>query len=398
MVVNPIGLPVTLSIGAGRDADSFGELFRYASLSLEMALSRGGDQAVIKNKFNFDFYGGRAKETERQTKVKSRVISNALNSLIGDSSQVFVMGHSFPDLDCVGPAAGIVAIARKRGANVHIIRGTDPSPADAMMDTLAASPQYTDIFLSPTDAMVRADPRSLLVVVDTNRPEQVLSRELLDSINRVAVIDHHRRATSYIEGAALSFHETSASSASELVTELLQYILEPSDLLHEEANALLAGIVLDSKNFITRTGSRTFEAAAFLRRAGADTDQVRNFFAADLPSTIARHDIIRQAQLYRDGMAIAAMDHAVDRITAAKAADDLLSVAGINASFVLFPSEDGRIILSARSNGKVNVQIILEMLGGGGNTTGAGAQVSGRTLDEVCGELTTAIDKYCETE
>ena len=397
-VVNPNGLPVTLSIGLGKDADSFAELFQYASLSLEMALSRGGDQAVIKNRFNFEFYGGRAKETEKQTKVKSRVISNALSSLIGDSSQIFVMGHTFPDLDCSGAAAGIVALARKRGADVHIIRGADPSPADAMMDTLAALPQYADIFLSPTDALVRSDPRSLLVVVDTNRPEQVLSRDLLDSINRVAVIDHHRRAASYIEGAALSFHETSASSASELVTELLQYILEPGDLLREEANALLAGIVLDSKNFVTRTGSRTFESAAFLRRAGADTDQVRSFFAADLPSTIARYDIIRQAQLYRDGIAIAALDHTVDRVTAAKAADDLLTVAGVDASFVLFPAEDGRIILSARSNGKVNVQIILEMLGGGGNTTGAGAQVSGKTLDEVCGDLTAAIDKYCETE
>ncbi|MBO5034801.1 MAG: DHH family phosphoesterase [Oscillospiraceae bacterium] len=397
-VVNPNGLPVTLSIGAGRDADSFAELFQYASLSLEMALSRGGDQAVVKNKFNFDFYGGRAKETERQTKVKSRVMANALNSLIGDASQVFVMGHAFPDLDCVGPAAGIAAIARKRGTDIHIIRGNDPSPADAMMDRLAALPQYADVFLSPTDAIVRADPQSLLVVVDTNRPEQVLSRDLLESINRVAVIDHHRRAASYIEGATLSFHEPYASSASELVTDLLQYILKPEELLREEADALLAGIVLDSKNFVSRTGSRTFESAAYLRRAGADTDQVRSFFAADLPSTIARYDIIRQAQLYRDGIAIAVLDHPVDRVTAAKAADELLTVAGVDASFVLFPGEDGRIILSARSVGKVNVQVILEMLGGGGNATGAGAQVSGKSLDEVCGELTTAIDKYFETE
>ncbi len=397
-VVNPNGLPVTLSIGAGRDADSFGELFQFASLALEMALSRGGDQAVIKNKINFDFYGGRAKETERQSKVKSRVMASAFNSLLGDSSQVFVMGHSFPDLDCIGPAAGIVAIARKRGIDAHIVRGGDPGPADAMMDRLAGLEAYRDVFLSPADAMVRSDPRALLVVVDTNRPEQVLSQDLLESINRVAVIDHHRRAASYIEGAALNFQEPYASSASELVTELLQYILEPGDLLREEAEALLAGIVLDSKNFISRTGSRTFDTAAFLRRAGADTAKVQSFFASDLPSTVARHDIIRQAQLYRAGIAISAIDHTVDRVTAAKAADELLTVAGVDASFVLFPGEDGRIILSGRSGGKVNVQVILEMLGGGGNAAAAGAQIADKTLEEVRGDLIEAINKYCETE
>ena len=234
------------------------------------------------------------------------------------------------------------------------------------------------------------------MVVDTNRPEQVLSQELLESINRVAVIDHHRRAASYIEGAALSFHEPYASSASELVTDLLQYVLEPGELLHEEADALLAGIVLDSKNFVSRTGSRTFEAAAFLRRAGADTTEVRKFFSADLPSTIQRYDIIRRAQMYREGMAIAAIDRTIDRVTAAKAADELLTVSDVDASFVLFPGEDGRIILSARSGGEVNVQVILEHLGGGGNATAAGAQIPGRSLDEVCGELTAAIDKYCD--
>ncbi|MDE6107463.1 MAG: DHH family phosphoesterase, partial [Oscillospiraceae bacterium] len=271
-------------------------------------------------------------------------------------------------------------------------------PSDAMMDRLAGLDAYREVFITPTDAMVRADSRSLLVVVDTNRPEQVLSQDLLDSINRVAVIDHHRRAASYIEGAALSFHEPHASSASELVTELLQYILEPGELLKEEAEALLAGIVLDSKNFIHRTGSRTFDTAAFLRRAGADTMEVQNFFAGDLTSTIAMYDIMRRTQIYRDSMAIASVDHAVDRVTAAKAADSLLTIAGVDASFVLFPAEDGRIILSGRSQGKVNVQVILEALGGGGNATGAGAQVPDKTLDEVREDLIAAIDKYCETE
>jgi len=395
-VVSPTGLPATLSIGVGRDAETLGDLFQYAALADEMALSRGGDQAVVKNKFNFDFYGGRSKETEKHTKVKSRVMANALSELIGDASQVFIMGHKFPDLDCMGPAAGIMAAARKRGVRSYIIRDPDPNPAEQLVDELAELPEYEGAFLSPADAMVVADPSSLLVVVDTNRPEQVLSRDLLESINKVAVIDHHRRAASYIEGAALNFHEPYASSASELVTELLQYILEPTDLLHREAEGLMAGIVLDSKNFTTRTGSRTFDAAAFLRRAGADPTEVRRFFRSDLKQTISRYEIVKEAQMYRSGMAIAVLDHPVDRICAAQAADELLTVEGVDASFVLFPDGADRAILSARSLGETNVQVIMEELGGGGNAAVAGAQIPGKSIEQVKSELLAAIDKYCE--
>ncbi len=397
-VVNPSGQPATLSIGVGQDAERYTDLFQYASLALEMALSRGGDQAVVKNRINFQFYGGRSKEAEKHTKVKSRVMANALSALIGDATQVFVMGHAYPDLDCIGPAAGIMAIARKKGITAHIIRPTDSSPADQLIDTLAELPQYESAFLSPTEALVSMDPSSLLIVVDTNRPEQVLSRDLLETANKVAIIDHHRRAASYIEGAALSFQELYASSASELVTELLQYILDPADLLSGEAEALLAGIMLDSKNFSLRTGPRTFEAAAFLRRAGADPTTVRRFFETDLRDTVSRYEIIKEAQMYRQGMAIAAISHPVDRVTAAKAADELLTVSGVSASFVLFPNEDGRVILSARSIGDTNVQVIMEALGGGGNAAAAGAQISGKTLDQVCADLTAAIDQYCHDQ
>jgi len=394
-VVNPAGLPATLSIGVGKDADSLGGLFQYASLAVEMALSRGGDQAVVKNRFNFSFYGGRAKETEKHTKVKSRVMANALSELIGDASQVFVMGHNFPDLDCMGPAAGIVSIARKRGVKAYIVRDEQPNPAQELVRELAALPEYAGAFLTPQEALIAADASSLLVVVDTNRPEQVLSEDLLNSINKVAVIDHHRRAASYIEAAALNFHEPYASSASELVTELLQYIMEPADLLRGEAEALMAGIVLDSKNFTVRTGSRTFDAAAFLRRAGADTTEVRRFFTNDLSHTILRYEIMREAVMYRNEMAIAAMDHKVDRVTAAQAADELLNVKGVSASFVLFPDAE-RVILSARSLGQTNVQVILEALGGGGNAAVAGAQIPGRTVAQVRSQLIETIDKYCE--
>jgi len=396
-IVNPSGLPATLSIGLGRDADTLEDLFQYASLAIEMALSRGGDQAVVKNRFNFEFYGGRAQETEKHNKVKSRVMANALSELIWDSSQVFVMGHKFPDLDCVGPAAGIMAIARKRGVRSYIVRSPEASPADQLLNELAALPEYEGALLTPTEAILAADAGSLLVVVDTNRPEQVLSQDLLESANRVAVIDHHRRAASYIEGAAFNFHEPYASSASELTTELLQYIMEPADLLREEAEALMAGIVLDSKNFTLRTGSRTFDAAAYLRRAGADTTEVRRFFKNDLELTISRYEIIKEAKMYRGDMAVSAMAHTVDRVTAAQAADELLTVEGVKASFVLFPDGD-RVILSARSLGQTNVQVIVEALGGGGNAAVAGAQIPDRSVEEVQADLLAAIDKYCEEE
>ncbi len=396
-VRNPNGTLATLSIGIGMDADNFQELFQYASLSAEMALSRGGDQAVVKNRFTFEFYGGRTKEMEKRTKVKSRVMANALGELVADASKVFIMGHKNADMDCIGAAAGVFAIARKRGTPAYILKEANPAPADEMSERLAALPEYAGKFLAPQDALLLADSRSLLVVVDTNRPEQVQSRELLESCNKVAVIDHHRRAATYIADAALNFHEAYASSASELVTELLQYILEPANLLRPEAEALLAGIVLDTKHFTMRTGGRTFEAAAFLRRAGADPSEVRLYFQNDLDGTIARYDIIQNAKLIRNNIALAQVDHTVGRVTAAQAADELLNIAGIEASFVLFPSED-KVMISARSMGETNVQVILEALGGGGNGATAGAQVPSQDVAEVARQLVAEIEKYFEEE
>ena len=394
-VVSPSGLAATLSIGVGVDGDSFQELLQYANLSIEMALSRGGDQAVIRNKFTFEFFGGRSKETEKRTKVKSRVMANALSALVSDSSALFIMGHRSPDNDCIGAAAGVYAIARKKGVPAHIIQEPGSPPAKVLSDRLSQLPEYKDCFLPAQEALLLMDNRSLVVVVDTNRPEQVQSQEILESCNRIAVIDHHRRAATYIEGAALNYHEPYASSASELVTELLQYIADPTDLMRAEAEALLAGIVLDTKNFSMRTGGRTFEAAAFLRRAGADTAEVKKLFQNDLAGTIAKYSIIQNAKLYRDQIAIAVVDHTVGRVTAAQAADELLNIIGIDTSFVLYPDGD-RIIISARSIGDTNVQVILEKLGGGGNAAAAGGQIQGKTLDQVAQELAQAIDQYLE--
>ena len=397
-VASPSGIQATLSIGIGKDAESLGELFQYAALSVEMALSRGGDQVVVKNRFNFEFFGGRTKELEKRTKVKSRVMANALGELMADASRVFVMGHKYPDLDCIGAAAGVCAMARKKGAPVHIVRESGQNPASEMSDRLGALPEYKDVFISAQEAMIQADANCLLVVVDTNRPEQVVSQDLLEAVHKVAVIDHHRRASSYIADAALNFHEPYASSASELVTELLQYLLEPADLLKTEAEALLAGMVLDTKQFTMRTGSRTFEAAAFLRRSGADTGDVKKLFQNDLEGMIAKYDIIQNAKMVKAGIAVAKVDHTVGRVTAAQAADELLNISGVDTSFVLFPDQEGRVILSARSMGDVNVQVVLEKLGGGGNAATAGAQVPNKTVDEVHQLLLQAIEEYLEDE
>jgi c-di-AMP phosphodiesterase-like protein len=392
-VVAGEGVAATLSIGVGREEENFDALFKNASLALEMALSRGGDQAVVKDRTNFAFYGGRAKATEKRTKVKSRVMANALGELIEDARHVYIMGHQYADMDSLGAAAGVYCIARKKGRKAQIVMDTENNAVHPMLRRLQEQPEYSGAFISGSEAFLRAQPGALLVVVDTNRPASVESEALLESCNQVAVIDHHRRGSSYIEKMALNYHEPYASSASELVTELLQYLIEPTDLLRAEAEALLAGIVLDTKNFTNRTGGRTFEAAAYLRRAGADTQEVQRIFQSDLQSMISRYGIIRQAELYREDLAVAALDEEYDRVTAAKAADELLTLQGVQASFVLYKKGTG-VYISARSLGEVNVQVIVEALGGGGNSTTAGGEVPDCTVDEMKARLLAAIDEY----
>ena len=385
-----------LSIGMGKDAETLPELYKNAKLSLEMALSRGGDQAVVRNQVDFEFYGGRAKTTEKRTKVKSRVMANALRELMDDATEIYIMGHSYADMDAVGAAAGVACAARKRGKKAQIIIDSEKNAAHDVLARLKAVPQYAGVFANPSEAFLRMRPGTLLVVVDTNRPEMVENPQILESCNRVAVIDHHRRAASYIENAAFSFHEPYASSASELVTELLQYLIEPTDLLREEAEAMLAGIVLDTKHFTMRTGGRTFEAAAFLRRAGADTTDVQRLFQNDLEDMVSRYGIIRQAEMVRPDIAVAAVsEDGVDRVTASQAADELLTLKGVKASFVLYRSGDA-VAMSARSMGDVNVQVILEALGGGGNATQAGGRVENNTVASVRERLLLAIEAYFE--
>ncbi len=392
-IVSPNGIPVSLSVGVGVDAESYEEGYEFASLAIEMALSRGGDQAVIKDRMNFNFYGGRNKEADNRSKVRSRITANSLMELIGQSSRVFIMGHKNADLDAVGAAVGVCCLCRKKGKDAHIVLDLEENAATKLLDQLIATPEYKNVFISGQEALIHADNRSLLVVVDTNRPDQVENKHLLEAITSVCVIDHHRRAADYITPVVVNLHETYASSASELVTELLEYAVEKKDVLPIEAKSLMAGIFLDTKNFNVRTGERTFEAAAYLRQLGADTVEVKKLLQNDFQDTMAKYQIIKSARLYRQEIAIAALNATTSRALAAQAADELLNISGISASFVLYPDED-RVMISARSIGEANVQMILEPLGGGGNTATAGAQLKDTTVKDALDDLVRSIDQY----
>lgn len=395
-VTSPSGIHATLSLGIGHDGSGFGENWQFASLAAEMALSRGGDQVVIKNRFSFEFFGGRGSEVETRTKVKSRVMANALAELIADSSRVFVMGHKYADLDAVGADAAVCCIARKKGKLCKIVIDPEKNSSKLLIERLKSEPEYKNAFITPQEAMLLADGRSLLVVVDTNRPEQVEDSNFLAACNRVAVIDHHRRAATYIQNAALTFYEPYASSVCELLSEVLQEVVEPEDILRCEAEAMLAGIVLDTKNFTIRTGERTFEAAAFLRRCGADTTEVKKLLQNDMANTVARYRIMQNAQLYRGNIAVAAPEEPQDRVIIAQAADELLNISGVEVSFVVSPTPDGGANISARSIGDINVQVIMEKLGGGGNRSAAACQIPNTTLRDAVNSLFTAIDEYLE--
>ncbi len=395
-IVNPSGLAASISIGLGVDGTDFEESYNFAALSIEMALSRGGDQAVIKDRLNFGFFGGRAKEMDRRSKVRSRVTANSLLELIGTSSQVFIMGHKNADLDAVGAAMGVACLCRKKNKKFYIVIDQKNNSAKQLLSEIMQEPKYASVFINGDDALLAADNRSTLVVVDTNRPDQTECRPLLDAMNnRVCVIDHHRRAAEYIDPVVVNLHEPYASSASELVTELLQYSVEKKDVLPIEVKSLMAGIFLDTKSFNVRTGERTFEAAAVLKRMGADTVEVKKLLQNDFQETMAKYQIIKSARVYRKEIAIAALNTGTTRPLAAQAADDMLNISGITCSFVLYPDGDA-VYVSARSIGDANVQMILEPLGGGGNAATAGAQIGGKSVNGVLNDLVAAIEKYYE--
>ncbi|KUK08569.1 MAG: Exopolyphosphatase-related protein [Caldanaerobacter subterraneus] len=387
---------LTLSIGVGAEADDFLTLNEYASSALDLALGRGGDQAVLKRGDKIYFYGGRTQAVEKRTRVKARVIAHALRELIKESSTIFIMGHNFMDFDSLGAAIGMYRACADLGKKAYIILDKSNVAIDELVKKIKATDGYQDLFIKSLEVKNMIDENSLLIVVDTHRPSYLSYPEIVELIDRIVVIDHHRRGKEFIDKALLVYLEPYASSASELVTEILQYIVEKINLKPIEAEALLAGIAVDTKNFTFRTGSRTFEAASFLRKKGADTTSVKQLFQNDLASYIIKATIVKNAEILDNGIAIAISPPAANNLIIAQAADELLTIKGVKASFVLLQRGED-VAISGRSMGDVNVQIILEKLGGGGHLTVAGAQVK-KPMEEVLNELKQAIKEYFEEE
>jgi len=392
-VKSPAGIHASISIGLGVDGDNFSEALQFADNAGELALSRGGDQTVIKNRMGFEFFGGRAHEVEKRTKVRSRVMANAFAEILKSSPKLMVAGHRFGDLDSVGACIGVYSIARQLGVKAHIVLDPVNNNAKALVELIKREPEYKEVFITPHEALKLVDTNTLLCVVDTSRPEQLEEPELLKLCGRITVIDHHRVGATFISEPALDFIEPYASSACELVTEIIQELPDTETPLRCEAEALLAGIVLDTKNFTLRTGERTFDAAAYLRRSGADTSAVKRLFQSDMEHTVAKYRILQSAELYR-GIAIAVQENATDRIVAASAADELLNISGVDASIVLAPDFKGNPFASARSIGDINVQLIMEKLGGGGNASAAAVQFGETELPDAVHRVYSAIDDY----
>ncbi|MDR2589858.1 MAG: DHH family phosphoesterase [Oscillospiraceae bacterium] len=386
------GIQATLSIGIGKDGSTPHENYRFASISIEMALSRGGNQAVVRNIYGFEFYGGRPQQVERRTKVKARVMASALGELINDATKIYVMGHKTADYDSLGSALGVCCIARSKGKKAYIVIN-DRGPVQNVISSLMEYQEYNDVFLSEQDAIIEADNKTLLVVVDVSRFDKVESSSLLLSCTSTAIIDHHRRSADYIDDAIFNFHEPYASSTSELVADMMQYLVERTDILRIEAEALLAGIVLDTKGFIINTGSGTFDAAAYLKRVGADATSVKRMMQSDIRLATSRYDLMREASIYRAGITLAVSNKQHSRTSIAQASDELLSIKGVHTSFAIAKDGD-TVYVSGRSIGNVNVQVILEKLGGGGSQATAGLQVEGGNSETVATELKKVIDDY----
>ena len=392
-IENPAGVSASVSIGIGEDGQSFAENLQFADIANELALTRGGDQVVIKNKTGFEFFGGRTTEGGKRTKVRSRVMANTLAELIKDSSRVFVMGHKNSDLDSVGACVGICAIARKYNVNSYIVVNEADSVAGSLIARMKSDKDYRFSFMTPQDAMLKADGHCLLVVVDTNRPEQADDLDLLTACRKIAVIDHHRAAATYIQNATLSYIEPFASSTCELISEIAQELCDDDDILKCEAEALMTGMVLDTKNFTLRTTENTFDAASYLRRVGADTTEVKKLLQSDINDTISKYRILQTAELYRN-IAIAVPTSKQTRVVAAQAADELLNISGVEASIVVATGANDTVFASARSIGELNVQMIMEKLGGGGNRSAAAVQLTGVSLEEAVERVYRAIDEY----
>lgn len=387
-------IPATLSIGVGRSGQDVAENDKFARLAIDMALGRGGDQVVIRDNVNFTFFGAKTREVEKRTKVKARVVAHALRELVDHSSKVIIMGHHNSDMDSLGAAIGLFKGVKSRGKDAFIVVDQGTSNAKVLIQEFKNIPRYEDAFISGEHALNIFDRETLVVVVDVHRPGMVECPELLQHAKNVVLIDHHRKSEDFIENAVLTYHEPFASSTCEMITEILQYVQDNERLTKQEAEALYAGIFMDTKGFTFKAGVRTFEAASYLRRMGVDTVSVRRLFKTNLNSYLAKAEIIRNAVIYKDNIAISYLyEECPDMaVTVARAADELLDISGIEASFVLAKS-GSRVVISGRSLESVNVQVILEKLGGGGHITIAGAQLVDTELEDADRLLKEAIDE-----
>lgn len=381
--------PVTLSIGVGVGGKTLAEADEYAQEALDMALGRGGDQAVIKNVRTFQYYGGGTQSVEKRNKGKSRIIGHALKTLMEQSSNIFIMGHSNPDMDCFGSSLGISRLAKTTGRDTYIVLGEYNETMNSIIEDAKATGDYE--FVSEEKALALVEEKSLVIVMDTHRPMLVESMKLVEAVSRLAVIDHHRKAEDVLPGQTLSYMESYASSASELVTEILQYMVDRKSITKVEADALLAGITLDTNRFAVKAGVRTFEAASWLKRAGADLQNVRRYFQDNADNFRARAEGIADAKIFEDGIAMSICKGQTlnTQIINSQVADELLTIKGIEASFVAGVNEKGETVVSARSLGNINVQYIMEHFGGGGhmNTAGMKTDISPE-------EILKQIDEY----
>ena len=362
---------------------------------MDIALGRGGDQAVVRREGKYLFFGGRAQEVEKRTRVKARIVAHALEELISEAKDVLIMGHTNGDIDCMGASLGVYRIAKSIGKEAYIVNETSGISLDNFIQVAKSEKEYQNVIINKNEALSKISQETLLIITDTHKKTYVEVPELLDKTNKIVVIDHHRRSTDYIENAILTFHEVYASSASELVTEILEYSQADIKLTQLEIEALYAGIMLDTKNFTFKTGVRTFEAAAYLRKCGVDIIKVKKWFQSDLETYQTISNIVSKSEIINGNIAISIYDQADENanIIAAKAADELLTIGGITASFVLGKIDD-KVYISGRSIGDINVQIILEKLGGGGHITLAGAQLENISLEDAKQELINRINEY----
>ena len=391
----PGKLQSTLSIAISQEGNSNYEKYKSAQAIIDIALGRGGDQAIIRKDGKYVFFGGRAQEIEKRTKVKARIVAHALEELIQESENVIIMGHSNSDIDAMGASLGIYRLAKTNGKEVYIVNETAGASLDNFINAAKAEEEYEQAIIGKNEALEKVTDETLLVVVDTHKTTYVEVPELLEKTNKIVVIDHHRRSTDFIENAILTFHEVYASSACELVTELIEYSENDITLSQIETEGLYAGIMMDTKNFTFKTGVRTFEAAAYLRKCGVDIIKVKKWFQSDLETYNKISEIVANAEIVNDtiGISIYDKEDISSNLVCAKAADELLTISDITASFVIGNLGD-KICISGRSIGDINVQVILEKLGGGGHITLAGAQVEGMTIEEVKQELIIRINEY----